>query len=100
MILSRVPTRVIEHWDWPLESRRLFRQSRCTADHRGRWALSFENLEEVKNMQPKNLISWKVWVLTVALQMVPAYAQAYLDETGEENYIPPIEIWLFSRICG
>lgn len=44
-------------------------------------------------MQPKNLISWKVLVLTVALQMVPAYAQAYLDETGEENYIPPIEIY-------
>ena len=42
-------------------------------------------------MKLNNSISWKTWVITLALQMVPAYAQAYMDETGQETYRPPIE---------
>jgi len=44
-------------------------------------------------MQPKNLVSWKILVITLALQIVPVHAQTYMDETldeaGEEMYVPP-----------
>ena len=39
-------------------------------------------------MRLKNLVSWKMLVITLALKIIPVYAQAYMSSSGEETYTP------------
>ena len=47
-------------------------------------------------MQPKNLISWKILVITLVLEILPGYAQGHMNETlneeGEETHASPDDI--------
>ena len=43
-------------------------------------------------MRPSDLVYWKILVVAIALQVIPVYAQVDFDESGVENFIPPVEM--------